>query len=170
MLQGLLPVKEETLESLQRILLDGRYCEIRMLYYLGKDTDRWIEQCIGVVEREPKLCSAGLRWQSFASLIVNDPPCSAVTKLKTWGVADHRSIFSRGLALNSVFADAPSREALSEEFIRNYHQYADQVFACRMNAAEYTAISSAEFSFDLYASGEYTAMLEREWQNDGSAR
>jgi len=61
-LQGLLPGKEETVERLQEVLLEGRYCELRMLYYVGKDADRWIEQCLDLVEREPDLRSAGFEW------------------------------------------------------------------------------------------------------------
>ena len=43
-LQGLLPVKDESLERLEEIVLEGRFCEIRMLFYVGKDTARWIDQ------------------------------------------------------------------------------------------------------------------------------
>ena len=163
MLQGLLPMKEESVERLQEVLLEGRFCEIRMLFYVGKDTARWIDQCLGVVNREPLLLSGGIAWQSFATLLVEDPPAAVLAKLKNWGVADHRAIFSRGLGMNSVFGDAPSRDMLSDEFIQNHHRYADQMFACRMSASSFARLQSSQFSFDLYASGEYTAMLEREW-------
>ena len=43
-LQGLLPTGESSREDLDRALLDGRYSELRMLYYVGKDLVRWIEQ------------------------------------------------------------------------------------------------------------------------------
>jgi hypothetical protein len=164
MIQGLLPVQEQSIESLQQVLLDGRYCEIRMLFYVGKDTARWIEQCLGMVERNSKLRPLGLSFQSFASLLVDDPPPSVLTKLKTWGVADHRSIFTRGIGLNSVFAEVPDRSILSDDFIRNYHQFADQMFSCRMGSTPFGRIRSAEFAFELYASGEYTTMLEKQWQ------
>ena len=45
MLQGLLPNDEFTFEELNRRLLEGRFHEIRMLCYVGKDLERWIEQC-----------------------------------------------------------------------------------------------------------------------------
>jgi hypothetical protein len=166
MLQGLLPAKEQTLEQLQEILLEGRFCEIRMLFYVGKDTVRWIDQCMGTLDRDPALQSSGIGWQSFAALLVEDPPLSVLAKLKHWGVVDHRAIFSRGLGLNSVFADAPPRETLSDEFVRNYHQYADQMFACRISASNFKRLRRDEFDFDLFASGEYTSMLERQWQTD----
>ena len=165
-LQGLLPAKQESLEELQQMLLDGRYCEVRMLYFVGKDTDRWIEQCVDLVEREPDLRSTGIDWGSIASLLIDDPPSPVLGKLRSWGVSDHRSIFSRGLGLHSIFADAPARDSLAEEFLRNYHRYADQLFACRKSVSPYVTLSSSRFSFELFASGEYTTMLEREWQGE----
>jgi hypothetical protein len=162
-LQGLLPVKDESLERLEEIVLEGRFCEIRMLFYVGKDTARWIDQCLDVVGREPGLQDAGLEWQSFATLLVEDPPEAVVARLSKWGVADHRAIFSRGLGLNSVFGNAPSRDLVSDHFIRNYHGYADQMFASRMNQSNFTRVGAGEFRFDLFASGEYTNMLERQW-------
>ena len=50
MLQGLLPSGERSTEELDRALIDGRYCEIRMLFYVGKDLVRWIEQCLDHIE------------------------------------------------------------------------------------------------------------------------
>jgi len=42
MLQGLLPTGDRDRLALDRALLDGRYQEIRMLYYVGRDLVRWI--------------------------------------------------------------------------------------------------------------------------------
>jgi hypothetical protein len=165
-LQGLLPGKEESIEQLQQTLLEGRYCEIRMLYYVGKDAERWIEQALDLVQREPELRTIGIEWQSIACLLIDDPPSGVFAKLRSWGVSDHRSIFARGLALHTIFGDVPSRETVSEEFLRNYHRYADQLFACRKSACPYTTLSSTQFTFDLFASGEYTSMLEKQWQSD----
>ena len=58
-LQGLLPAGERNTADVERTLLDGRFCEIRMLFYVGKDLIRWIEQCIELVERSPELSTAG---------------------------------------------------------------------------------------------------------------
>jgi hypothetical protein len=84
-------------------------------------------------------------------------------KLTRWGVVDFRSIFSRAIGLNALFADAPPRELLGTDFIRNYFRFADQMFACRMSLGPFTHLSAANFAFELYASGEYSRMLEREW-------
>jgi len=46
MLSGLIPNDGSDQEDLKRRLLAGRYSEIRMLYFLGKDVFRWIEQCV----------------------------------------------------------------------------------------------------------------------------
>ena len=98
-----------SISELQTILLDGRYCEIRMLYYVGKDVVRWIDQSTEFVTREPELRASGIEWQSFAHLVVEDPPLPVEEKLRAWGVADFRSIFSRAIGLNAIFADAPER-------------------------------------------------------------
>src|ERR1700691_1775501 len=67
MLQGLLPTGERSAEELDRALLDGRYCEIRMLFYVGKDLVRWIKQCLEHISHTPDLRDAGVRYQSFAA-------------------------------------------------------------------------------------------------------
>jgi hypothetical protein len=163
MLQGLLPTGEFTACQLEQKLMDGRFCELRMLYYLGKDLIRWIEQCLEIVERDEELHRAGIRFQSFATLLVEDPPENVRDKLKAWGVADYKAIFSRALGLNAVFAEVPSLDSLSPDFVKNYYRYADHLFACHQQMNAFTEIRSRNFPFDLFASGEYTRMLEREW-------
>ena len=39
----------------ERVLL-GRYQEIRMLLFLGKDVFRWIEQCLDLLSRSEVVC------------------------------------------------------------------------------------------------------------------
>jgi len=51
-------------------------------------------------------------------------------------------------------------------WIRNYYRYADHLFAARLNLNSYTELNPRRFDFSLYASGEYTQMLEREWEED----
>jgi hypothetical protein len=163
MLQGLLPSGERSTEDLDRALIDGRYCEIRMLFYVGKDLVRWIEQCLEHISHTAELRDAGVRYQSFAAYLVNDTPAAVQSKLRKWGVADYKSIFTRALGLNSVLADIPSREMLADEFIRNYYRYADQMFLCRQAQAQFTDLGEFGFDFEIFASGEYSRMLEREW-------
>src|SRR6202795_1622160 len=69
MLQGLLPTGERSSDDLERALLDGRFCEIRMLFYVGKDLLRWIDQCLELVSRSPALSDSGIRYQSFAAYL-----------------------------------------------------------------------------------------------------
>lgn len=163
MLQGLLPSGERSSEELDRALLDGRYCEIRMLFYVGKDLVRWIEQCLDQVNSVAELREGGIRYQSFAAYLINHTPPGVQSKLRKWGVADYKSIFTRALGLNSVLTTVPDRETLSDEFIRNYHRYADQMFQCRQTQAPFAEIGHLGFEFEIYASGEYSRMLEREW-------
>jgi hypothetical protein len=163
MLSGLIPNDGTDESALRQRLLKARYSELRMLYFLGKDVVRWIEQCVECTSRIPELAGAELRPQSFARLLTSSPPETVKQKLVGWGVADYVSIFSRAIALNSVFADPPPLSGLSEEFLRNYHSYADSLFRCFMELQPHETIGGANFRFDLYASGEYSRMLESEW-------
>ncbi len=133
MLAGLIPDDGTDPEALQRRLLAGRYSEVRMLFFLGKDVFRWIEQCLEWAEREPQLQSAELSGQSFAALLTGDPPEAVKAKLLLWGVADYGSIFSRAIGLNALFAEPPPFDRLAEEFLRSYHRYADSLYRCYMD-------------------------------------
>jgi hypothetical protein len=163
MLQGLLPSGERSTDELDQSLLEGRYCEIRMLFYVGKDLVRWIEQSLEHVERHPGFRDSGIKFQSFASYLVNNTPTAVQAKLRKWGVADFKSIFMRAIGLNAILAAVPERGILSDDFVRNYYRYADSIFLCRQSQTVFTDISQMNFDFDIYASGEYSRMLEREW-------
>lgn len=166
MLQGLLPSGERTSDDLDKSLLEGRYCEIRMLFYVGKDLVRWIEQSLDHVQRDPEFSASGIRFQSFAAYLVNNTPATVQAKLRKWGVADFKAIFMRSLALNAILATVPERGVLSDDFVRNYYRYADSIFLCRQSLAPFTDIAHMNFEFDIYASGEYSRMLEREWAEE----
>jgi hypothetical protein len=94
---------------------------------------------------------------------VNHTPEPVIAKLKKWGVADYKAIFSRALGLNAMLATVPERSALTDDFVRNYYRYADQLFKIRQGEALFTEVSSLGFEFEIFASGEYSRMLEREW-------
>lgn len=162
MLDGLLPT-ENTQDELSKRVLEGRYYEVRMLYYVGKDVSRWIDQCADFATRDPFLHSCGLRRQSFAALLVETPPPQVQDKLRQWGVVDFRAIFTRALGLNAVFSHVPDRSELNEDFLRHYYRFADHLYACSQLLAPFTAAPEQNFDFQLYASGEYSKMLELEW-------
>lgn len=163
MLSGLIPGDGSDREDLTRRLLAGRYAEIRMLFFLGKDVCRWIDQCMEWSDSFPELHGIELHRQSFAGLLTQSPPAQVKEKLIRWGVADYVSIFSRAIGLHSIFAAPPAGESLAEEFLRNYHRYADFLFQCYMDSQQHRAIDSRAFRFQLYASGEYSRLLESEW-------
>jgi hypothetical protein len=165
MLSGLIPNDGSDQDDLRRRLLTGRWSEVRMLFFLGKDVLRWIDQCLDWATRVPELSGADVCRQSFAGLLTANPPDSVKDKLVRWGVSDHASIFARAIGLNTLFAEPPAFENLAEEFLRNYHRYADVLFRCYMDSEPYCVIASANFRFELYASGEYSRMLESEWEN-----
>jgi hypothetical protein len=170
MLQGLLPSGERTTDDLDRALMDGRYCEIRMLFYVGKDLVRWIEQCMEHSRRFPEMHDRVINYQSFSAYLVNHTPLAVQAKLRKWGVADYKTIFMRALGLNAMLADVPERETLSGEFLRNYYRYADQLYLCRQNQSPFDDISDLGLDFEIFASGEYSRMLEREWAEDRMAQ
>jgi hypothetical protein len=150
-------------EELARRMLEGRFSEIRMLFYLGKDLVRWIAQCLEFTERAPELAGLAIREQSFARLLTRHMPEAVSLKLQGWGVHDAGVIFARAIGLNQAFAEPPGFEQMAENFIRDYHRYADSLFACWQQMAHFREITGVNFRFDLYASGEYTKMLENEW-------
>jgi hypothetical protein len=168
MMAGLIPDDGSDWDQLTRRLLTGRHAEVRMLYFLGKDVCRWLAQCQECVGRMPDLNGAEIREQSFAGLLAGNPPQGVREKLIRWGVADYSTVFSRAVGLNAVFSQPPALESLSEEFLRNYHRYADLMYRCYMESQPHLILSAANFRFDLYASGEYSRMLESEWDADQS--
>jgi hypothetical protein len=163
MLQGLLPTGDHSAEDLERTLLEGRYQEIRMLFYVGRDILRWVGQCVEHVNRYPEFDRTAFQPQSFAAYLVQNPPAEVCVKLKKWGVADHKSIFSRALGLNVLLAEMPPQETFSSDFLRNYHRYSDQMFHCHLGQTVFADPSLLGFDFEIFASGEYSRMLEREW-------
>jgi hypothetical protein len=90
-------------------------------------------------------------------------PASVQAKLRKWGVADFKSIFMRALGLNAILAAVPERGTLADDFVRNYYRYADAIFLCRQSQVPFTDITHMNFDFEIFASGEYSRMLEREW-------
>src|SRR5512139_3552875 len=59
-LEGLRPSGDRTRVEILSRLLTGRICEVRLLFYVGKDLDRWLDQCMEIVERDDDLRMAGL--------------------------------------------------------------------------------------------------------------
>ena len=83
----------EELAEMDRQLLDGRYAEVPMLFYVGKDVFRWLEQCIEGYLREPELANANLQPPSFVQLLIKQTPGGVIEKLKSWGVVEYPRIF-----------------------------------------------------------------------------
>ena len=163
MLAGLIPDEGSDPEDLRRRVLAGRYAEIRMLFFVGKDVFRWIDQCCECAARIPEMQGLDFEPQSFAGLLSANPPEGVKEKLVRWGVADYPAIFSRAIGLNSVFLEPPSVSSLSEEFLKNYHRYADALYQCYMESHPHRVVPASNFRFELYASGEYSRLLESQW-------
>jgi hypothetical protein len=136
-----------------------------MLFYLGKDLSRWLDQCMEVVDRDEELRQSGIRRGSFANLLVEDPPSSVQEKLRSWGVVDFKTIFRRALGLHAVLATLPERDSLSEGFLNSYHRFADCFFGCHGESAPCPRLRKTDFRFEVYTSGEYAKRLEKEWES-----
>ncbi len=150
-------------QDLSQRLVQARYLEFRMLCFIGKDIARWMEQCMDFVARTEALGGRGLREQSFADLLVEHPPASVDAKLRTWGISDYRPIFIRAIGLQSIFPHAPEQEIVSESFLRHYQRYAEYLYTCRRQLETYNQLDPAMFRFELFSSGEYSRLLERQW-------
>jgi hypothetical protein len=164
MLNGLLPGGDSGRDDLQRLVLAGRYQEIRMLFYLGKDVLRWLEQCVDFANRSPGLKDRGIREQSFSTLLVEAPPKDLTAKLMAWGVTDGRGVFSRAIGINAIFAGPPEMELLSTMFLQTYHRFADHFFACYQNLMPFTMLESSQFQFEIFASDDYARKLSEGWE------
>jgi hypothetical protein len=164
-LQGLVDSSEEESILLRRMLV-GRYQEVRMLLFLGKDIFRWMQQCVEHVQglTAPDSRDVRIVEQSFAALVVEDPPESVKKKLERWGVTDRQAVFSRAIGVHSVFREPPPLESLAAGFLKNYHRYADHAYICYQHSQAFRALDSTTCKFEIYASEEYSRLLSDSWE------
>lgn len=162
-LQGFLPNPDGATSELDLQLLRGRYAELRMLFYIGKDLSRWMEQSAESVQLSGQYEGRRISPETFAAFLVQHVPGHVKAKLEGWGVADFCALFRRSIGLHAIFREFPSPENFSSEFLRRYHRHLDQWFETRMRESSFERVEAHEFTFDLYASGEYTTMLEQSW-------
>ncbi|MDE3197363.1 MAG: hypothetical protein KGN84_13520 [Acidobacteriota bacterium] len=148
--------------ELERRVLIGRYQEIRMLLFLGKDIFRWLQQCVDCVARSES--NTRFSEQSFAALVVEQPPAGVREKLERWGVTDRRAVFSRAIGIHTLFASPPPIETLSPTLLKNYHRFADHAYICFQHLRPFEELTSKEFEFEIYASEEYAQMLSDQWE------
>jgi hypothetical protein len=135
-----------------------------MLLFLGKDLFRWLHQCVEFLDRSGEK-DPRVNEQSFAALIVEEPPEAVRTKLEKWGVTDRRAVFSRAIGINSLFNNPPSLDALSPLLLRHYHRFADYAYICYQHLRPFLPLDPKQYQFDLYASEEYARFLADQWEN-----
>ncbi len=167
-LQGFAPKGHTPVQDLDKKLLRGRYAELRMLFYIGKDVCRWTEQAAETVALSGLYASRRIRPESFAVLLVQQIPDQVRAKLEGWGVLDFCSLFRRSFGLHAVFQELPAVEFFPADFLRRYHRYLDQWYEQRLRDWVFDRPDPGEFVFELYASGEYSSMLEKSWQQDAA--
>jgi hypothetical protein len=150
-------------DPLTKRYLEIRYSEFRMLCLIGKDLNRWLEQCVEVAAVDPEL--AGLRESSFVEVLLFAPPTPVLQKMRIWGIKNFQLIFSRAIGLNAVFPHPPSASDVSESFLRDFHKYADALYDARLKVEETAATQNENtFTFEIYASGEYSSYLQKAWE------
>src|SRR5260370_42367778 len=74
MLSGLIPADGTDHDDLKRRLLAGRYAGMRMLFFLGKNVFRWLDQCMESPCSMKELGGCDNQPRSFAGLVRGRPP------------------------------------------------------------------------------------------------
>ena len=161
MLSGLIPSEGADHDELRRKLLAGRYSEIRMLYFLGKDVFRWIGQCMEIVAREPALAEAGVKRQTLGRACwlprrrMSARNCCvgawAIMRRFSHAQSDCTTRLRRAAGLRS-----PAPRISCGAII------ARPISSIRLswNRSRTGSSRAKNFRFELYASGEYAKMLE----------
>lgn len=162
-LQGFLPAEPGASLDLDQQLVRGRYAELRMLFYIGKDLTRWMDQCSETANASGNFSDIRIRPETFAVVLVQHVPAHVRAKLEGWGVLDFCALFRRSIGLHMVFQDFPSVDAFTPDFLRRYHRHLDQWYEYRLKESAAHRPEPSEFTFDLYASGEYALILEQSW-------
>lgn len=151
-------------DALERQMIEGRFTEFRMLFYVGKDICRWLDQCVDTCGRDPELMALRLPAQSFARLLIEQTPEDVATKLRGWGVVEYARIFSRSIGIFTQFRQPPTPEILQPRYLRHYYRYADFAYTAWRDLEKGPELQYDNFPFALFASGEYTRKLEEEWR------
>jgi hypothetical protein len=151
--------------DLHQKMLRGRYQEVRMLLFLGKDISRWIDQSLGYLARQSG-ADPGINAQTLARVAVESPPEGVTAKLEKWGVADRKAIFARAIGIHSIFDAPPPLDSLAPAFLQNYHRYADHAWMCFQHLKPFHPVEASQFHFEIFASEEYSKILSAQWEKD----
>ncbi len=165
-LQNLAPANQQFAKDLERKMMRGRYAELRMLFYVGKDVMRWSQQCAETVIASGEYAQYRIRPETFVVFLVNHIPEHVRLKLDGWGVMDFRALFRRSTGLHATFEELPEASFFSADFLRHYHRWLDQWYEQRLRDVIFDRPDGTEFTFDLYASGEYSTKLEKSWSDN----
>jgi hypothetical protein len=152
-------------DELTRRLMATRYVEFRMLCFIGKDINRWLEQCVEFSANQPEL--GALSEANLINLLLFHPPAGVVRKLSDWKVENYRVVFSRALGLSTVYMQPPSAGQLPLALLRDLSRYADALFECRigLHRDRNVEMGNRGLHFKLYASGEYLRLFEKSWDD-----
>ncbi len=177
-LQGLLPQGEASREDLDRSLLDGRYSEMRMLYYVGKDLMRWIEQCLEFVAHNRAELPSGIAYQSFAALLIQgighrvSKLCRAADSGSARQYRSQAAEVGRGglqvhlharARITMPFRQRPGSGNSLRRLCAELLQIRRSDVLRQARERDFTPLATKDCGFELYSSGEYSRLLERAW-------
>ena len=117
-----------------------------MLFYVGKDVFRWIDQCVDTCGRSPQLSGLGISEASFSHLLIKQTPEDVAEKLKSWGVIEYARIFARSIGIFNQFCEPPPQDLLQPDYLRSYYRYADYAYSCWRDAKKYAILPAAAVS------------------------
>jgi hypothetical protein len=158
--EDILHARNGDLADARQRLLHGKYCEFRMLCFIGRDIKRWMLQCTDFVLRDAVLANTGIREQSFADLLVKRTPPSVVARFESWGVVDYHRILRRAIGIGAIFPYPPEYSLLTTDFLENCGAFGDILFACYQELTSFRALDPEQFRFALYTSSEYISTME----------
>jgi hypothetical protein len=158
--EDILHARNGDLADARQRLLHGKYCEFRMLCFIGRDIKRWMLQCTDFVLRDAVLANTGIREQSFADLLVKRTPPSVVARFESWGVVDYHRILRRAIGIGAIIPYPPEYSLLTTDFLENCGAFGDILFACYQELTSFRALDPEQFSFALYTSSEYISAME----------
>jgi hypothetical protein len=159
----------EAWDNPRRSLMQAKYCEFRMLCFVGKDLMRWVRQCADFASRDALLLQAAITERSFADLLVNRTPPNIAVRFREWGVQEYSNILARSIGLNAIFPGPPEYKVLTDEFLEDLSAYADSLYLRYQNLRPFPRLEPEQFTLSMYTSDEYVQTLEGALKELGDA-
>jgi len=73
-------------------------------------------------------------------------------------------VFSRAIGVTCTLNSPPTAETLTPLCLEHYHRFLDYLYVCYQNLDPFTELEAENFSVEIYASAEYSQILEEQWE------